>query len=113
MTAAQNHYGDHGYFDARVTGRATVPSGSDDKVSLVLNIQAGPQYTTGQVAVTGNKVFDAATLLPVFQLEAGRTFSLADMRTDIETIQEYYGSHGYAEARVTPRIDKREGNQLF
>ena len=113
MTAVQDLYGDHGYFDARVTGVDTVPSANGAKVSLVFHIVEGPQYTTGQVAVVGNKVFDAATLIPVFQLEGGRTFSLADMKTDIETVQEYYGSHGYAEARVTPRIDKREGNQLF
>ncbi len=112
MAAVQDLYGDHGYFDARVTGVDSVPSGNGEKISLVFHVVEGPQYTTGQVAVAGNKLFDAATLIPVFQLEAGRIFSITDMRTDIDTIQEYYGSHGYAEARVTPRIDKREG-QLF
>ncbi len=113
MAAVQSLYGDNGYFDARVTGVDTTPTGNGEKVSLVFHIVEGVQYTTGQVAVAGNTVFDAATLIPVFQLEAGRIFSLSDMRIDIETIQEYYGSRGYAEARVTPRIDKRQGNQLF
>lgn len=113
MAAVQNLYGDNGYFDARVTGVEPVPSGKDDKVNLVFHIVEGPQYTTGEVSMAGNKVFESATLIPVFQLEAGRTFSLAGMKADIETIEEYYGSHGYAEVRVTPRIDKRAGNQLF
>jgi outer membrane protein insertion porin family len=113
MAAVQSLYGDNGYFDARVTGVDQVPSGNGEKVDLVFRIYEGPQYSTGAVSITGNRVFDTATLLPVFQLEAGTTFSIAGMKSDIETIEEYYGSHGYAEARVTPKIDKRAGNQLF
>lgn len=111
MKAVQDLYGDNGYFDARVTGVEPVASGGE-KVDLLFRIVEGPQYTTGNVAISGNRVFDAATLLPVFQLEAGTTFSLAGMKSDMETIEEFYGSHGYAEARVTPKIDKRSG-QLF
>lgn len=113
MTAIQDLYGDHGYFDARVTGVDSVPTPKGDKIDLVFHVVEGPQYTTGQVALDGNKLFDNATLLPVFQLEAGTTFSLAGMKSDMETIQEFYGSHGYAEARVTPRIQKVQGNQLI
>jgi len=112
MAAVQSLYGDHGYFDARVTGVDTVPTPKGDKVDLVFHIVEGLQYTTNLVGIEGNKLFDNATLLPVFQLEAGRTFSLAGMKADIETIQEFYGSHGYAEAHVTPRIQKLQGGRL-
>jgi outer membrane protein insertion porin family len=106
----QDVYGDAGYFDARVENVDQVQA-SDAKVDLVFRISEGIQYTTGGVGVTGNKLFDAATLIPVFQLESGTTFSLADMRSDIETIEDYYGSRGYADAKVTPRIS-RSGNLI-
>jgi outer membrane protein insertion porin family len=112
MAAIQDYYGDHGYFDARVTGVDSVPTAKGDKIDLVFHIVEGPQYTTANVGLEGNKLFDNQTLLPVFQLESGQIFSLAGMKADIETIQEFYGSHGYAEARVTPRIQKLQGNQL-
>lgn len=112
MSAIQDFYGDHGYFDARVTGVDSVPTTKGDKVDLIFRISEGQQYVTANVALSGNKLFDNATLLPVFQLEAGKIFSLAGMKADLETIQEFYGSHGYAEARVTPRIQKLQGNQL-
>lgn len=112
MTAVQDLYGNHGYFDARVTGVDSVPTEKGDKIDLLFHILEGPQYTTAVVALEGNQLFDNATLLPVFQLEAGTIFSLEGMKADIETIQEFYGSHGYAEARVTPRIKKLQGNQL-
>lgn len=106
----QDAYGDAGYFDARVDNVDQVQA-SDAKVDLVFRITEGIQYTTGGVGVTGNKVFDSATLIPVFQLESGTTFSLADMRSDIETIEDYYGSRGYADVKVTPRIS-RSGNLI-
>jgi outer membrane protein insertion porin family len=106
----QDVYGDAGYFDARVDNVDQVQA-SDAKVDLVFRITEGIQYTTGSIGVTGNKVFDAATLIPVFQLESGTTFSLADMRSDIETIDDYYGSRGYADVKVTPRIS-RSGNLI-
>lgn len=112
MAAVQNLYGDHGYFDARVTGVDSVPTTKGDRVDLVFHIVEGPQYTTASVGIEGNKLFDNATLLPVFQLESGKLFSLAGMKADIETINEFYGSHGYAEAHVTPRIQKLSNNQL-
>ncbi len=112
MAAVQNLYGDKGYFDARVTGVDSVPTAKGDKIDLVFHIVEGPQYTTASVAIEGNSFFDNQTLLPYFDLEAGKIFSLANMKSDIERIQEFYGSHGYAEARVTPRIQKLQGNQL-
>ena len=110
MDAIREIYGNAGYFDANVSGVDSIPSGK--KVTIVFNIVEGQQYQTGGVSITGNRAFDTATLLPVFNLEAGRTFSLGDMKADMELIQEYYGAHGYAEARVTPRIDKKD-NQIF
>jgi hypothetical protein len=106
----QDAYGNAGYFDARVDNVDQVRI-DDKKTDLVFRISEGPQYTTGAVALTGNKVFESSTLIPVFQLEAGTIFSLADMKTDIDTIEDYYGSRGYADVSVTPRISKN-GNTI-
>ena len=106
----QDAYGNAGYFDARVDNVDQVRI-DDKKTDLVFRISEGPQYTTGAVAVTGNKVFESSTLIPVFQLEAGTIFSLGDMKTDIDTIEDYYGSRGYADVNVTPRISKN-GNTI-
>ncbi len=107
MVAVQDFYGNHGYFDARVTG--VDPMSAGDKVNLVFRISEGQQYTTARVDVVGNKIFETAQLVPVFQLEAGKIFSLADMKYDIETITDFYGSRGYAEVKVTPRVARQNG----
>ncbi|HWB01912.1 MAG TPA: outer membrane protein assembly factor BamA [Verrucomicrobiales bacterium] len=113
IVALHDFYGNHGYFDARATAQAVPAPGNSGKINLVFTIVEGPQYTTAGVNVAGNKIYTTEQLLPVFQLEAGKTFSLEGMRADLETISEYYGARGYAEVRVTPRIDKRADNQLF
>ncbi|MES2707747.1 MAG: outer membrane protein assembly factor BamA [Verrucomicrobiota bacterium] len=111
MKAIEQFYQNAGYLDAKVLG--VEPRRVDDvKVDLVFIIAEGPVYTVAQVGVTGNKLYQTDQLIPVFQLEAGRTFSLADMKTDLGTIADYYGSRGYAESNVIPRIDKLKGNQL-
>ena len=111
IKALEEFYQNAGYLDARVLNVA--PQRLDDKnVNLVYSISEGPVYTVASVDVAGNKLYQTADLIPVFQLEAGQVYSLADMKTDLETIADYYGSRGYADAKVTPRIDKRTGGQL-
>ena len=111
IKALEDYYQDAGYLDARVLG--VEPQRVDDNnVNLVYRINEGPVYTVQLVDVAGNKLYQTADLIPVFQLEAGQTFSLADMKTDLATIADYYGSRGYADAKVTPRIDKKGSGQV-
>ncbi len=111
IKALEEFYQDAGYLDARVLG--VEPQRVDAKyVNLVFRISEGPVYSVASLGVDGNKLYRTEDLIPVFQLEAGRTFSLADMKIDLQTIADYYGSRGYADVSVTPRIDKQGGDQL-
>ncbi len=111
IKALEEFYQNAGYLDVKVLN--VTPQRVDDKnVNLVYSISEGPVYTVTDVSVAGNKLYQTSDLIPVFQLEAGQTYSLADMRIDLETIADYYGSRGYADAKVTPRIEKKSGGQL-
>lgn len=108
IKAIEEFYQNAGYLDAKVF--SVEPQRVDDKhVNLVYRITEGPVYTVSTVGVAGNRLYQTSDLIPVFQLEAGQTFSLADMKIDLATIADYYGSRGYADAKVTPRIDKKAG----
>ena len=75
------------------------------KVNLVMDIDEGIKYTIGQIAFAGPmRVFSSAELTPVLTLNATDGFSSKKMRKDIRTIRSYYGSRGYADARVDPDI---------
>lgn len=109
VKAIVEHYQNKGYLDAKVLSAEPVRV-DDEKVNLVFRISEGAQYSVGNVGITGNKLYETSDLVPVFELESGATYSLDDLRTDMETISDYYGVRGYADARVTPRLDKKPGN---
>ena len=111
IKALEEFYQNAGYLDAKVTD--VQPQRVDEKnVNLIYRITEGPVYTVAAVAVAGNKLYQTADLVPVFQLEAGQAYSLADMKIDLSTIADYYGSRGYADAKVTPRLDKKASGQV-
>src|SRR5690606_6048988 len=85
IRAIETHYQNAGYLDARVTG-VEQERVDNDRVDLVFRISEGPQYTVESVQVRGNRLYQTEELIPVFQLESGATFSLEDMKADIDTI---------------------------
>ncbi|MEO1857065.1 MAG: outer membrane protein assembly factor BamA [Rubritalea sp.] len=100
-----DYYRNRGYLRVASNGfrRETDPKG---KVSLVMDINEGIKYSVAQIAFAGPmKVFSSAELSPVLTLNTADGFSSKKMRKDIRTIRSYYGSRGYADARVDPDIN--------
>jgi outer membrane protein assembly complex protein YaeT len=102
-----NLYRSNGFRDVKVTSVATRGEGADpSKVSLVLNIDEGPQWTVESVVLDGvadeerRKAFEERlACLP------GQPFSESNMAADRATILTWYFSNGY------PRAELRAGWQ--
>lgn len=112
VTRIQDFYRDNGYLNAAVSDVQRVRS-DDGKVDLVMTINEGELYYVSSVNVSGNTVYTIEQLVPAIQLQVGEPFSMKKMRTDVKTISDYYGSRGYHDASVNPRIDTAAGNQLL
>ncbi|MEZ5327407.1 MAG: outer membrane protein assembly factor BamA [Verrucomicrobiales bacterium] len=112
VTKIQDFYRDNGYLNAAVSDVQRVKA-DDGKVDVVLTIAEGELYYVSSVNVSGNTVYTVEQLVPAIQLEVGQPFSMKKMRTDVKTISDYYGSRGYHDASVNPRIDTAAGNQLL
>jgi outer membrane protein insertion porin family len=112
VTKIQDFYRDNGYLNAAVTAVDKVPV-DDGKVDVVLTISEGELYYVSSVNISGNTVYTIEQLVPAIQLEVGQPYSNKKMRTDVKTISDYYGSRGYHDASVNPRIDTAAGNQLL
>lgn len=95
-------YQDEGYVYVQV-GYRREESGSD-KVALVFEITEGGKYDVASVNIQGITIFSQEELTPAILTEPGFPYSGSDVRGDEKMIQDYYGSRGYADARVETRL---------
>ena len=105
------HYRNKGFLKVSSSGFSRVPV-RDGRVDLVLNINEGAKYNVNQVAFGPMKVFTPADLAPALTLAAGKEYSSEKIREDIKTIRAYYGSKGYADARVRPEVKPAGGTNV-
>ncbi|MEZ0386119.1 MAG: outer membrane protein assembly factor BamA, partial [Verrucomicrobium sp.] len=90
---------DQGYVYAKVVQVRREPI-KDDRVDLVFVVDEGKQYNVAEVALEGNSVFTLEELTPALTIEAGAPYSATDISNDEKMLGDYYGSRGYADARI-------------
>ena len=103
-------YQDEGYVYVKVGYRREEVS--DSKVALVFEITEGNKYDVASVNIQGITIFSQEELTPAILTEAGFPYSGSDVRGDEKMIQDYYGSRGYADARVETRLSDAGPGQL-
>ncbi len=102
-----------GYMDAHITRHELqrIEEGSD-YVDLILYVYEGPIYTISEVRVGGNSTFSNADLAGELKIAPGQTYSAQGIQDDSQAIEDFYGRQGYADARVTTRIESLGGQQV-
>ncbi len=109
--AIRSYYRNQGFLNAEVLGHERNPV-EGDKVDLVIRVNEGEKFTINQIQFGKSKVFTPEELMPGLTLLAGDPFSGEKLTEDIRTIRSYYGSRGYADARVSPEIQEVQGNGI-
>jgi outer membrane protein insertion porin family len=94
---------DEGYVYAKVIQVRREPVKADS-VDLVFVIDEGRQYSVAEVAMEGNTVFTLDELTPALIMESGGAYSATDISKDEKMLTDYYGSRGYADARIDTSV---------
>jgi outer membrane protein insertion porin family len=102
VRAIEQAYQDEGYVYVKVGYRREILS--DSRVALVFEIQEGGKYEVAGVDIVGATVFSKDELMPAIRTEPGFPYSGSDVRGDEKMILDYYGSRGYADARVDTQL---------
>lgn len=97
----EDFYRNEGYRAVRIDGAKREPV-KDGRVDLIIPIYEGPKYTVQSVSFGKMTIFKPEELMPALSLVGGQAYSQKKMRDDERMIRSYYGSRGYADARVTP-----------
>lgn len=111
VASIERFYRNHGYLNASVVDVRRVRA-NDKEVDLVITIDEGELYRVNSVKVKGARVFTEGDLGPFLATKAGQEFSSASVEKDIETLQTYYGSRGYADVNVEPQLESAGGTAV-
>ncbi len=103
IKAVEQALQDEGYVYAKVTEVRREPV-SAKKINIVFVIYEGAKYNVSAVSITGNSIFTQEALNPGIQTEANFPYVGSFVRADEKMIKDYYGSRGYADARVETSI---------
>ena len=94
---------DKGYVYAKVVQVRREPV-KGDKIDLVFVVDEGRRYNVADVNVEGIKIFTLEELRPGLSLEKGAAYSATGISNDEKMIADYYGSRGYADARIETSV---------
>lgn len=93
---------DEGYVYVKVSYRREPVS--DKKIALIFEVYEGGKFDVASVDLQGITVFTKDELTPAIRTEPGFAYSGSDIRGDEKMIQDYYGSRGYADARIDTQL---------
>ncbi len=101
----EDFYRDHGYLNAKVVNVSRMRA--DAKyVDVVMTIDEGQTYQVDSLAINGVTVLNMQDdVLPYLKTAAGDSFAGNKLKDDIKLITDQYGTRGYADARVNPRLE--------
>ena len=83
-----------GFFQAKV-GRILEYDEDRDWLTIRYVISEGIRYKVRNVAVIGNEKFSTPEIQEGFAIKAGEFFNQDKLETDVNTIRDLYGGHGY------------------
>lgn len=113
IRSIEDHYQNHGYLGAHVVNVSRVRVEGGEEVDLVITINEGEPYTIGGVAVSGvSSISLDNDILPYLKTASGNAYSGQFLKDDIALIEDQYGLKGYADARVTPKLDPAGPNAV-
>jgi len=100
-------YLDSGYLSTNVTKKVSL-SADGREVTVVIDIDEGPQTKVGTVTFEGNKVLTAAALLGTVSLKPGAPYNERLVDEDRYRILSAYSNKGYLYAKV--EVEKIQGD---
>jgi outer membrane protein insertion porin family len=115
-------YTEKGYTDARVTG-AMEPGKVENTVTVKFSVLEGVQTAIRAIRYSGNAFASESTLRKIMKTKVQALFSSgvfqeSKLEEDLQKIIEYYGEHGFVDAKIekvdrSVERDEKEGKNFL
>ncbi len=111
--AIEAYYANQGFVDVRV-GQPRVES-ADWGARVIFQVQEGPRYRVGEVSLDGDLITEEEQLLQFIAMDDMAReedfFDRSVLQEDMQELENFLRSHGYAFGTVRPQISKDEEEQ--
>lgn len=94
-------YHNNGYLKAQI-GEPEVKV-EEKGISILINVNEGPQYRVGAITFSGKTLITEEELVKKMELRTGIIFSREELFKDMQNINSYYASIGYAYSSIIPQ----------
>ena len=102
-------YQQEGYLDIKVQPQFDYDR-KNQKIFITILVDEGQHYITGDVKVSGNRLFPESEIWQALEMLPGFTYSQFYLSKDVESVIDYYHSRGYMDARVVPDVKLNRSN---
>ncbi|MCH7598704.1 MAG: hypothetical protein IH973_03030, partial [Myxococcales bacterium] len=105
LRAIEKKYSDIGYLQVELAEPEI--DVSEDGLAIRVAIREGPQFSVGEINITGDESMDFEALLDKLKLETGEIFNRSHLTEDVEILERHYTDRGFYFASVRPgtRLD--------
>lgn len=98
-------YNNHGFIKAKV-GEPRVDFDKEKGLSITIEIDEGPQYGVGKVAVEGDLIRPRNELMARTKIGREKIFNREMVRNDVLSLRDIYANEGFAYAEVRPLVNE-------
>ncbi|MFH1479512.1 MAG: outer membrane protein assembly factor BamA [Candidatus Omnitrophota bacterium] len=114
----KNFYRNEGFLDAETSYEVISHQKKKKKwIELVIKINEGRQYISGDFKIVGNNIFSEEELKSQLKMRDGDIFTESALHKEVTSLQEYYFDRGYVMAKVKPdtvlNIDKDKVDVIY
>ncbi len=100
------YYRNHGYLDAAVNSvDLNFQEEEPSKLDIVIHVEEGGLYTTGNVTWQGNTVFNDLIIADQIWIQKDRVFKEDEYLLSLDNLQQLYANQGYIYITVEPSRD--------
>jgi outer membrane protein insertion porin family len=97
----RDYFREQGFLDVEIPqDKVLFNYPTPSKLVLVINIEEGRQYRVGEIAFSGNNLFNSALLRRVVRQKPGMVFVPSKVDADRQRLDDFYGKDGYLDTRV-------------
>jgi outer membrane protein insertion porin family len=100
LRSIEKKYSDVGYLQAELSEPKI--DASEKGLEVTVAIREGPQFSVGNIDISGDQSMDFDALLKKLELETGEIFNRSHLTDDVETLERHYTDRGFFFAGVQP-----------